>query len=51
MISWAFCVDEGPEAYRGLFLAEHDGCFEVDVNEDDKLLFTWLKEEVLDVAE
>jgi hypothetical protein len=38
-------------AYRGLLLAEHDGRFQVNVNENDKLLFAWLEEEVLDVAE
>lgn len=38
-------------AHRSLFLAEHDGRFEVNMNKDDELLFAWLEEQVLDVAE
>jgi hypothetical protein len=37
--------------YRGLFLAEHDRGFEVDVYKDDELFLARLKEEVFDIAE
>lgn len=34
-----------------LFLANHDGRFQMDMDDDQKLLVTWLEEEMLDVAE
>lgn len=38
-------------AHRGLLLAQHDWRFEVNVDEDYKLLFARLKEQVFDIAE
>jgi hypothetical protein len=32
-------------------LANHDGCFEVYVNNDEQFMVAWLEEQMFDVAE
>ena len=34
----------------GLLLSDHNGCLEVDVDDDQELVITRLEEEMLDIA-
>ena len=50
-IGWAPTIKYSSEEYLGLLAPNHDFIFQMDVQNYNNLLVTWLKEEMLDIGE